>query len=114
MKIERYPYTARAWCGRGAGGRVRRLPLVETAGEPSVLYFPRDDIVSAPSASGRDDATGAPDAVRWTADGQQVLRLVTEPTLGRTHCVPMARSTRAACGSRCSTARQGDDARDSR
>ncbi len=84
VKIERYRYAARVWAGQTLLAESAACLSVETEGEPSVLYFPQDDIVwSHLRANGSDDAPGgAGTSELWTADGQQVLRLVTEPTVG--------------------------------
>ncbi len=84
VRIERYPYAARAWAGQTLLAESAACLSVETEGEPSVLYFPHDDIVwSHLRADGHEDAPGgAGTSELWAADGQQVLRLVTEPTVG--------------------------------
>lgn len=84
MRIERYPYAARAWAGQTLLAESAACLSVETEGEPAVLYFPHDDIVwSHLRADRTDDAPGgAGTSELWTAEGHQVLRLITEPTVG--------------------------------
>ncbi len=40
MKVEPYPYAARAWLGEAVVAESAACLLVESPGEPSVLYFP--------------------------------------------------------------------------
>jgi acyl-CoA thioesterase-2 len=84
VRIERYPYAARAWAGQTLLAESAACLCVETEGETAALYFPHDDIVwSHLRVHGSDDAPGgAGTSELWTAEGQQVLRLVTEPTVG--------------------------------
>ena len=44
MKIERYPYRARAWVGEVLAADSDACLCVEREGEPSVLYFPETAI----------------------------------------------------------------------
>jgi acyl-CoA thioesterase II len=44
MKIERYPYRARAWLGEVLAAESDDCLYVEREGEPSVLYFPEEAI----------------------------------------------------------------------
>ncbi len=86
MRIERYPYRARAWAGQTLLAESERCVALERKGQPSVLYFPRDDIAwSLLRAAGPDDARdGTGTSELWTAGGQPhpVVRVLTEPALG--------------------------------
>ncbi len=86
MKVEPYPYTARAWWGEAMVAQSDACLLVETPGAPSVLYFPASAIdLSALEAEG---ARGA-------------VSLVTEPPALAGHGA--FDTEHELCGSRCST-----------
>ena len=59
MKVEPYPYTARAWWGEAVVAESDACLLVETPGEPVVLYFP----AVGTSTCWQLDGTGRRDAV---------------------------------------------------
>jgi acyl-CoA thioesterase II len=94
VKVEPYPYTARAWLGDVKVAESDSCLCIEVQGSPSVLYFPRDDIdfsaftILSPSSesevgetegwgceSGRDHGMGGLDGML----GGDVLTVVTEP-----------------------------------
>ena len=110
VRIERYPYAARAWSGQALLAESAACLCVRTEGEPSVLYFPHDDIVwSHLRPSGRDDAPGgAGTSERWAADGQAgaAPRHRADRRVGRTAC-PWHLRSRAAWAWRWSTLSQG-------
>jgi acyl-CoA thioesterase II len=57
VKVEPYPYTARAWWGEAVVAESDACLLVETQGAPSVLYFPESAInLSALDGDGARDA----------------------------------------------------------
>jgi acyl-CoA thioesterase II len=84
VRIEPYPYRARARSGALVLAESDECLLVQRDGEPAVLYFPRDAIAwSHLDEAGRDDAGGGVGATaQWTLDGRPVLRVATRPRVG--------------------------------
>jgi acyl-CoA thioesterase/uncharacterized protein (DUF427 family) len=79
MKAGRYPYRARAWWGEEMVASSDACLCVDRDGEPSVLYFPREDIDLRrfEPAAGQAEDTGPSE--RWSIGGRHVLSIVTEP-----------------------------------
>lgn len=78
MRIERYPYRARArWQGREVAASAACL-CVEDDGVPAVLYFPGEDIDFASFRDEGPAASGAGAQRRWSLGGEDVLTVVVE------------------------------------
>ena len=86
MKVQRYPYRARAWWGDALVAESDACLHVERTGEPSLLYFPRAaiDFSAFRPGTGSEPVRGpegGPGEV-WdagTAGGEAVLTMVTDP-----------------------------------
>lgn len=80
MSITRYPYRARAWWGEEMVASSDACLCLDRDGEPSVLYFPQEDIDLArferTAPGGPGSSAGSQ---RWRIGGHDVLTLVTQP-----------------------------------
>ncbi len=81
MKLEPYPYPARAWWGDVKVAESDACLCLEADGEPAVLYFPRRDIDLAAFTRGTPSSADVGAMEGWTTEpgGCEVLLLVTEP-----------------------------------
>ncbi len=76
MKVERYPYPARAWWGDIKVAESDACLCLESDFEPSVLYFPRDGI---DFSYFRRNASADVESWRIGPDGEDVLTVVHDP-----------------------------------
>lgn len=84
MKVQRYPYRARAWWGDALVAESDACLSLEREGMPSLLYFPRADIdfsAFRPGAGAGPGPEGGPGEVWDTRSngGAGVLTMVTDP-----------------------------------
>jgi acyl-CoA thioesterase II len=84
VKLERYPYRARAWWGEALIADSGHCLVLKRPGAPALLYFPRADIDFSwfrPGGSATLDPEGG-DGQEWdadAADGGGVLTVVSTP-----------------------------------